>query len=196
MPMAMTLPPSIRPYWTTLTAEKANAPEHRAWEWNTDPFAAKKEVDNRQEKRKEKEKAKEEGEDGHGGGSSRGASASNGTGGGGRAWEGVPEVRMAPGLREHVEGTVRKVSRSRHDIFGRCSLHADDAAVPVRSAGGDTRYVCYCLDICIWYLHTSTRYRLSQDTAHNSPIPPGAHQILPIRHFGRLCPSALFLFFR
>lgn len=109
--MAMTLPPSIRPYWTTLTAEKAGAPEHRAWEWNPDPFAAKKEVDNRQEKRKEKEKAKEEADDGYGGGSGsgRGAPVSNGTGGGGRAWEGVPEVRMAPGLREHVEGTVRKV---------------------------------------------------------------------------------------
>lgn len=102
--MAMTLPPSIRPYWSTLTAEKASAPDHRAWEWNPDPFAAKKEVDSRQEKRKEKEKAKEEGGDDHGGGSRL---ASNG--GGGKGWEGVPEVRMAPGLREHVEGTVRKV---------------------------------------------------------------------------------------
>jgi hypothetical protein len=109
--MAMTLPPSIRPYWTTLTAEKATAPDHRAWEWNPDPFAAKKEVDSRQEKRKEKEKAKEEAEDGMGGsGSGRATPAPNG--GGGRGWEGVPEVRMAPGLREHVEGTVRKVSTS------------------------------------------------------------------------------------
>jgi ATP-dependent RNA helicase DHX57 len=100
----MILPPSIRPYWTTLTAEKASAPDHRAWEWNPDPFAAKKEVDSRQEKRKEKEKAKEEGGDDHGQGS---RPASNG--GGGRGWEGVPEVKMAPGLREHVEGAVRKV---------------------------------------------------------------------------------------
>lgn len=107
--MAMILPPSIRPYWTTLTAEKASAPDHRAWEWHPDPFAAKKEVDSRQEKRKEKEKAKEEGGDATGGGSGRGTPASNGTGGGGRSWEGIPEVKMAPGLREHVEGTVRKV---------------------------------------------------------------------------------------
>lgn len=109
----MTLPPSIRPYWTTLTAEKASAPPHRAWEWSPDPFAAKKEVDNRQEKRKEKEKAIEEGANGNGGGGSGGsgrATPASNVGGGGRSWEGVPEVRMAPTLREHVEGTVRKVS--------------------------------------------------------------------------------------
>jgi ATP-dependent RNA helicase DHX57 len=118
--MAMTLPPSIRPYWTTLTAEKASAPDHRAWEWNSDPFAAKKEVDSRQEKRKEKEKAREEGDDGHGGGGGSGVrSVNGGGGGGGRGWEGVPEVRMAPSLREHVEGTVRKVSPSE-----RCGLGA------------------------------------------------------------------------
>lgn len=111
--MAMTLPPSIRPYWTTLTAEKASAPPHRAWEWSADPFAAKKEVEGRQEKRKEKEKAIEEGSaggSGGGSGSGRATPATNG-GGGGRSWEGVPEVRMAPTLREHVEGTVRKVSQ-------------------------------------------------------------------------------------
>lgn len=108
----MTLPPSIRPYWTTLTAEKASAPPHRAWEWSADPFAAKKEVESRQEKRKEKEKAIEEGTNGSAGGSGRATPAGNGGGGGGRSWEGVPEVRMAPTMREHVEGTVRKVSCS------------------------------------------------------------------------------------
>lgn len=110
--MAMTLPPSIRPYWTTLTADKASAPDHRAWEWSADPFAAKKEVESRQEKRKEKEKAQEDGGGSAGGsGSGRGTPAGgSGGGGGGRGWEGVPEVRMAPTLREHVEGTVRKVS--------------------------------------------------------------------------------------
>lgn len=102
----MTLPPSIRPYWTTLTAEKAAAPEHRAWEWNPDPFAAKKEVESRQTKRKEKEEKVASG-------AATPNERSNGNGGsgpGGKMWEGVPEVRMAPALREMVEGVVRKVS--------------------------------------------------------------------------------------
>lgn len=114
--MAMVLPPSIRPYWSTLTAEKATAADHRAWEWNPDPFAAKKEVEDRQSKRKEKEKAREENDnDSLGGigisGSGRSSVAGRERIGGGREWDGVPEVRMAPGLRETVEATVRKVSR-------------------------------------------------------------------------------------
>jgi ATP-dependent RNA helicase DHX57 len=114
--MAMTLPPSIRPYWSTLTAEKATAPDHRAWEWHPDPFAAKKEVEERQSKRQAKEKAKEEEDtDNLGGigisGSGRSSTAGRERIGGGREWDGVPEVRMAPGLRETVEATVRKVSK-------------------------------------------------------------------------------------
>ena len=110
----MTLPPSIRPYWSTLTAEKAAAPPHQAWQWNPDPFAAKKEVEDRQNKRKEKEEAKVT-TNGDQSGSRSGTSTPRGGGGsaavapGGREWEGVPEVRMAPGLRETVEGVVRKV---------------------------------------------------------------------------------------
>ena len=109
--MAMTLPPSIRPYWSSLTSEKAGAPEHRAWEWSADPFAAKKEVEERQKRRKDKEAMKENtGEERDDRGTP--VERSHGTIGGGRAWEGVPEVRMAPGLREMVEGTVRKVSQA------------------------------------------------------------------------------------
>ncbi|WVQ98990.1 hypothetical protein IAU59_006122 [Kwoniella sp. CBS 9459] len=116
LPMAMTLPPSIRPYWSTLTAEKAAAPAHRAWEYNADPFAAKKEVEDRQTKKKDKEVAvKEAEENGFGGGggsgkSGRGTPAKEANkGGGGREWERAPEVKMASSLREMVEGTVRKM---------------------------------------------------------------------------------------
>ncbi|ORY29995.1 P-loop containing nucleoside triphosphate hydrolase protein [Naematelia encephala] len=114
LPMAMTLPPVIRPYWSELTADKAIAPPHRAWEWDPDPFKAKKEVEDRQAKREEKKAIKEENGGASGSGSGRatpiGAGAGlNGVGGGGKYWEGVPEVRMAPGLREMVEGTVRKM---------------------------------------------------------------------------------------
>ena len=118
--MAMTLPPSIRPYWSELTAEKATAPAHRAFEWYPDPFEAKKEVEERQTKKKAKDEAvKEAIKNGSAGDASAGgASASNGgknrnAGGqnapGGREWADVPEVRMAPLLRESVEGVVRKV---------------------------------------------------------------------------------------
>jgi hypothetical protein len=60
LPMAMTLPPTIRPYWSELLAEKGSAPAHREWEWNADPFAAKKEVEDRQAKKADKERAVEE----------------------------------------------------------------------------------------------------------------------------------------
>jgi len=95
-----------------LTSEKAT-PEHQAWEWSPDPFAAKKEVEERQKRRKEKEAVREGSEGGSGRATptSRNGMINGRTGGGGRAWEGVPEVRMAPGLREMVEGTVRKVGR-------------------------------------------------------------------------------------
>lgn len=106
----MTLPPSIRPYWSTLTSEKAIAPQHQAWEWAADPFVAKKEVEERQKRRKEKEAVGNgipEGSDGRG--TPNGSRNTGSVGGVGKVWEGVPEVRMAPALREMVEGTVRKV---------------------------------------------------------------------------------------
>lgn len=114
--MALTLPPSIRPYWTTLLAEKAAAPDHREWEWAADPFAAKHEVEARQKKKADKDKdAKEKASGGAGGGSGRDSGrstpAQDGSRGG-KAWAEAPEVRMAPALREMVEDTVKKVSRS------------------------------------------------------------------------------------
>ncbi|WWC89843.1 uncharacterized protein L201_004771 [Kwoniella dendrophila CBS 6074] len=114
LPMSMTLPPSIRPYWSTLTAEKAASPAHQAWEYEPDPFAAKKEVEDRQNKKKDKEAAKEAGNIANGNGtgtSGRGTPVSREvTGGaGGSAWERAPEVKMASSLRETVEATVRKM---------------------------------------------------------------------------------------
>ncbi|ODN98303.1 ATP-dependent RNA helicase A [Cryptococcus wingfieldii CBS 7118] len=112
LPMAMTLPPSIRPYWSTLTADKAASPPHRAWEFNPDPFAAKKEVSDRQNKRQEKEEEKTKAaESGSGAGSGRNTPAvrQEAKGGRGAAWDNAPEVKMAAALREMVEGTVRKM---------------------------------------------------------------------------------------
>lgn len=105
--MAMGLPPVIRPYWSILQAEKAAAPEHRAWEYATDPFAARKEVDDRQAKRKEKDVVRAAAaENGASGsetaldGGSRSASGRSTpsaelTGGRGGEWARAPEVKMS-----------------------------------------------------------------------------------------------------
>jgi ATP-dependent RNA helicase DHX57 len=111
----MSLPPSIRPYWSQLQADKAAAPEHRAWEWAEDPFKAKKEVESRQERRKEKEAVRNGDGDGGGAGGGHGTGATNGRQGatdggkGGVQWSRAPEVKMSGALREMVENTVRKV---------------------------------------------------------------------------------------
>ncbi|WVN86613.1 uncharacterized protein L203_101781 [Cryptococcus depauperatus CBS 7841] len=116
LPMAMTLPPSIRPYWSELIADKAIAPPHRAWEFDPDPFAAKKEVTSRQEKRREREE--QQGQSAmagvNGGGHDNGkamliTAGKESKGGSGKQWESAPEVKMAANLREMVEGTVRKM---------------------------------------------------------------------------------------
>lgn len=113
LPLALTLPPTIRPYWSELLAEKAGAPAHREWEWREDPFAARKEVEERQNKKVEKEsRANGDAGGGGGGGSARGSGRSTPAEDGrrgGRHWEEAPEVRMAPALREMVEGVVKKV---------------------------------------------------------------------------------------
>lgn len=105
----MSLPPVIRPYWSQLQAEKAAAPEHRAWEYAADPFAARKEVDDRQARRKEKEKETVKDSD-----SSRpGSGTVTPMGGRGVEWARAPEVKMSGSLREMVEGTVKKVRLGR-----------------------------------------------------------------------------------
>ncbi|WOO80898.1 Putative DEAH-box ATP-dependent helicase [Vanrija pseudolonga] len=115
LPLALTLPPTIRPYWTTLLAEKSAAPAHRDWEWAPDPFAAKHEVEARQTKKKEKDEAVASGSatpGGSGSGHPSGRSTPVNDGRrGGKVWENAPEVRMAPALREVVEGTVKKLMK-------------------------------------------------------------------------------------
>lgn len=124
LPMAMLLPPVIRPYWSDLLAEKAKAPAHRDWEWAEDPFAARKEVDSRQEKKKEQQVRQAEFKHGLKSGTAlddgnamfvakgtqvkeddgRGRGAKGGLG-----WSGVPEVKMTVPQREIVEAVIRKV---------------------------------------------------------------------------------------
>lgn len=139
--MAMVLPPVIRPYWSQLTAEKAAAPPHRDWEWYPDPFEAKKEVADRQKKKADKDAAASsngghangDGPNGRGTPVDRPATSRRDGKRVDREWENAPEVRMAPGLREQVEATVRKVSQIPAQLRPRLT-DADDAALPVRRA--------------------------------------------------------------
>ncbi|KAJ9094252.1 hypothetical protein QFC21_006078 [Naganishia friedmannii] len=130
LPMAMILPPSIRPYWSQLLSEKAQAPPHRAWEYSADPFAAKREVEKRQAVRvsgaKQRALAAGAGGAGAGGDGKSGKdgwddgfaanarkqdnAAGGGGGRGGRGWNNVPEVKMSQNQREVVEGVIRSVS--------------------------------------------------------------------------------------
>lgn len=105
MPLSMVLPPSIRPYWSTLLAEKAAAPAHRSWEWSPDPFTAKKEVEARQEKRREREAKVDQYDDTVAGKVVNGAERTHGE----RGWKNVPEVKMTQTQREVVEEIIRRV---------------------------------------------------------------------------------------
>lgn len=137
--MAMLLPPVIRPYWTTLSIEKQKAPPHRDWEWAEDPFAARKEVDSRQQQRKVQQQRQVEfkqtfktngggngGDDGavrftprDAGREDDGRGRSSKMGGG---WSGVPEVKMTVAQREIVEGVIRKVRVFHNFTIACCNL--------------------------------------------------------------------------
>lgn len=105
LPMAMLLPPAIRPYWSVLTKEKAQAPSHRDWEYSSNPFDARKEVDNRQQKREEKQQVQASIAAGETDSRARTTEAKVK-----RGWENVPEVKMTQSQRELVEDVIRRVS--------------------------------------------------------------------------------------
>lgn len=91
------LPPGPREYWTQLELEHKAAPEHQKWMYNTDPFAARKEVDTRQ---LTAAKLREEGPS-----TSQNSNANLGGG----DLTGVIDVKMSSALRELVEDAIKKV---------------------------------------------------------------------------------------
>jgi ATP-dependent RNA helicase DHX57 len=93
------LPPGPREYWNQLANEHKNVPEHQKWEYDSDPFAARKAVDERQAKAA---KLKEEQESALGGGRKREKPVTN-------EFTKAPEVRMAASLRDRVEAVVKQV---------------------------------------------------------------------------------------
>lgn len=111
----MVLPPEPRKYWAELAEEHKKAPEHLAWQYMSDPFAARKMVDERQSKaraRREEEDAAAEasigGEIDQSGGSKSRAQVSKSRAA--KEFSYAPEVRMAQSLRESVEATIKSVS--------------------------------------------------------------------------------------
>jgi ATP-dependent RNA helicase DHX57 len=92
------LPPGPREYWKQLEAEHKNIPEHQQWEYESDPFAARKAVDARQAKAL---KAKQEQEEALAGGRKREKPVVN-------EFTKAPEVKMAQSLRDMTESAVKK----------------------------------------------------------------------------------------
>lgn len=108
----MVLPPEPRKYWAELAEEHKKAPEHQAWQYMPDPFAARKMVDERQSraraKREEEEAQSDPGFDGGTGGSGAPASKHRAA----KEFQYAPEVRMAQSLRDSVEAAIKTVSFS------------------------------------------------------------------------------------
>ncbi|KAF8560131.1 P-loop containing nucleoside triphosphate hydrolase protein [Imleria badia] len=99
MQLNRVLPPGPREYWTELALQHKAAPEHQKWMYDADPFAARKEVEERQAKAAQKKEEKVAGFQGDTLKSSISPEFTR-----------APEVRMSSALRDLVEDTVKKAS--------------------------------------------------------------------------------------
>ncbi|KAJ7675357.1 P-loop containing nucleoside triphosphate hydrolase protein [Mycena rosella] len=102
------LPPGPRKYWEELAVEHNNSPEHQKWMYDADPFAARKEVEQRQaqviSKRRDETKPQAPGESVEAtlrGSEPRRPEASG-------EFAQAPEVRMAGSLRELAEDAIKQ----------------------------------------------------------------------------------------
>lgn len=93
------LPPGPREYWVELEKEYKTCPEHLKWQYEVDPFAAKRAVEQRQEDASRKKIAEERNLSS---GSPQLHSES-------KEFEKAPEVRMASSMRERVEDVIKEV---------------------------------------------------------------------------------------
>ena len=92
------LPPGPRDYWKQLAAEHKAAPAHQSWMYEADPFAARKAVNERQEKAAQKNEEVNRPE-----GHSRPIQQSS-------EFVSAPEVKMASSIRDFIEDAVKKVT--------------------------------------------------------------------------------------
>jgi len=97
MQLNRVLPPGPREYWSELAAQHKAAPEHQRWMYDADPFAAHKEVEERQAKAAQKKEEKAPSLQGV-----RHKSLIS------PEFTQAPEVRMSSTLRDLVEDTVKK----------------------------------------------------------------------------------------
>jgi len=95
-------------YWAELSAEHKKIPEHRKWMYSADPFAAKKEVADRQKKAAAKNESAQEASTA--GPSSRPPAASKSR----NEFSSLQQVKMATDLREFVEDAIKKVCFHAH----------------------------------------------------------------------------------
>ncbi|KAJ3802281.1 P-loop containing nucleoside triphosphate hydrolase protein [Lentinula aff. detonsa] len=96
------LPRGPSEYWNQLAAEHKQAPEHMKWMYDADPFAARKQVEERQARAAEK-RAQTASNAELGGGSRQNTASASGE------FSQAPEVRMAKALRDQVEEAVKQV---------------------------------------------------------------------------------------
>ena len=90
------LPAGPREYWQELAEEHRAAPEHKKWQYDPDPFAAKVTLEERQRRAAaRRDKPETEGESDL------------------RIFDGDSDVRMATALRDQVESAIKKVSDCR-----------------------------------------------------------------------------------
>ncbi|KAG6873855.1 hypothetical protein C0995_010467 [Termitomyces sp. Mi166 len=92
----LVLPPEPRKYWNELAQEHKNSPSHLKWKYAEDPFAAHEEQEKARAAKRESATAKEA--------SSRKSSYTQVPG----EFTQAPEVKMAAGLREQVQESIRQ----------------------------------------------------------------------------------------
>ncbi|TFK86940.1 P-loop containing nucleoside triphosphate hydrolase protein [Polyporus arcularius HHB13444] len=90
------LPAGPREYWNQLAAEHKVAPAHQSWMYEADPFAARKAVEERQEKVSKKKEESSRPEN-----SSREVRQSS-------EFAHAPEAKMASALRDFVESAIKQ----------------------------------------------------------------------------------------
>ena len=100
------LPPGPREYWAELAAEHKEAPSHQGWMYEADPFAARKSVEDRQEKAaKKKEETQQT--------ATRPSPRTEPD-----PYDNSPEVKLSTELRELVENAIKTVLISScHDTY-------------------------------------------------------------------------------
>ncbi|KAG1839236.1 P-loop containing nucleoside triphosphate hydrolase protein [Suillus subalutaceus] len=113
------LPPGPRDYWTELTVEHKNVPEHMKWMYDADPFAARRAVDERQAKAVKNQQQ----------GNSKTSMML-----GSKEFANSPEVRMSTELRDLVEDVVKKVNQTSMTEAGNALHFGEDPVASVLPA--------------------------------------------------------------